>query len=294
VARPFFSTIRNEERTMARVPNSPAFLRIQADPGKLVLHASDIETLTVYEWEEHGEQQNAFGDEDVEVPYGAAKIELQLYNFPTCQLRKIYFPKLTRTPWHPNHDDIILYSVDAHQVEFVGTQSFHAQPGDATLHPVGVDHHSETLRAGWRLEFSFDAQPGKCGRDLIALPARDMLWHEITEWVEDGQRRQVIGPCSRPGTKYRAKMFHFPVYTMFECRYPQGDRLALHTNATEKLIYVLEGRLRITTDTVTDELTAGSMARIPAGRPYAREALTDCVAIDLDGYTTPQPYPRHD
>lgn len=275
-----------------RIPNSPAFLRIQADPGKLVLHARDIETLTVYEWEENGVQQNAFGDEDVAVPYGAAKIELQLYNFPTCQLRRIFFPPRTRTPWHPNHDDIILYSVDAHQVEFVGTQSFHARPGDATLHPVGVDHHSETLVPGWRLEFAFEAQPGRCGRDLIALPAQGMIQHEITEWIEDGRRRHVVGPTARPGGRYHAKMFHFPVYTMHECRFAAGSTLGLHVNATDRLLYLLHGTLRITTDSVTDVLEQDSMARVPAGKAFAREALTDCTLLELDGHEAPRPYPR--
>jgi quercetin dioxygenase-like cupin family protein len=277
---------------VGRVPNSPAFLRIQADPGKLILHARDIETLTVYEWEENGVQQNAFGDEDVPIPYGAAKIELQLYNFPTCQLRKIFFPPRTRTPWHPNHDDIILYSVDAHQVEFVGTQSFHARPGDATLHPVGVDHHSETLVPGWRLEFAFEAQPGRCGRDLIALPAQGMIDHEVTEWVEDGARHHVVGPGARVGGRYLARMFHFPVYTMHQCQYAAGSALELHVNATERLLYVLDGRLRITSDTVTDILERDSMARIPAGKAFAREALTGCTVLELDGQKAPRPYPR--
>lgn len=277
-----------------RIPNSPAFLRIQVDPGKRVLHARDIETLTVYEWDEDGVQQNAFGDENVAVPRDASKIELQLYNFPSCQLRRIFFPPRTRTPWHPNHDDIILYSVDAHQVEFVGTQSFHARPGDATLHPVGVDHHSETLVPGWRLEFAFEAQPGRCGRDLIALPAQGMIRHDVTEWVEDGRRCHRIGPAERAGHRYHARMFHFPVYTMHECEFDAGAALGLHVNAVEKLLYVLDGRLQITTDAVTEVLERDSMARIPAGSRFAREALTACRVLDLDGHQAPRAYPRHD
>ncbi len=275
-----------------RTPNSPAFLRIQTDPGKLILHARDIETLTVYEWEEDGVQQNAFGDEDVVVPYGAARIELQLYNFPTCQLRKIFFPARTRTPWHPNHDDIILYGVDAHQVEFVGTQSFHARPGDATLHPVGVDHHSETLVPGWRLEFAFEAQPGRCGRDLIALPAQGMIRHEVTEWVENGKRCHLIGPTDRAGSRYFARMFHFPVYTLHECHFDAGAALDLHVNSAEKLLYVLSGQLGITTDGVTDLLERDSMARIPAGSRFAREARSGCTVLELEGHQAPRPYPR--
>ncbi len=277
---------------MGRFPNSPAFLRIQQDAGQLVLHAKDIETLTVYEWEEHGEQQNAFGDEEVAVPPDAAKIELQLYNFPTCQLRKIYFPRLTRTPWHPNFDDIILYSIDAHQVEFVGTQSFHAAPGDASLHPAGVDHHSETLREGWRLEFAFEAQAGKCGRDLIALPAQNMIWHELSDRIVNGTRQQHIGRLADADCRYQAKMFHFPVYTMFVCRIAAGERLPLHCNAAEKLLYILSGRMRVATDSITEDVTKDAMVRLPEGRQHAREALTDCLVIELDGYTAPRPYPR--
>ena len=259
-----------------------------------MLHAHDIETLPVFEWEEDGVQQNAFGDEvAVDVPDDAARIDLQLYNFPTCQLRKIYFPPRTRTPWHANHDDIILYSIDAHQVEFVGTQSFHARPGDATLHPVGVEHHSETLVPGWRLEFAFAAQTGKCGRDLIALPGTGMIWHDVAEWVEQGQRRYTIGfGHSTHAQRYRMRMFHFPVYSLFECRYPRGQSIALHSNASERLLYVLEGRLRITADTVTDELVPGGTARLAAGKAFAREALEDSFTVEVDGFRSPPPYPR--
>ena len=279
---------------MDKVPASAAFARIQSQAGSLIWHARDIETLTVYEWDEKGVQQNAFGDQQVSIPAGAARIELQLYNFPTCQLRKIYFPKGTRTPWHPNLDDTLFYSIDARQVEFVGTQSFHARPGDVTLHPVGVDHHSETLTAGWRLEFAFEAQPGKCGRDLIALPGDNMIRHDVVEWVEAGVCRRIVGNSEQSGCQFRARMFHFPIYTLHEQYFSAGSILPPHRNASEKLIYVLQGRLRITTDTLTDELTVGAMARLPAGKSFAREALSDCVVIELTGHVAPRAYPRHD
>ena len=279
---------------MDKVPASAAFARIQSKAGSLIWHARDIETLTVYEWDEKGVQQNAFGDQQVSIPAGAARIELQLYNFPTCQLRKIYFPKGTRTPWHPNLDDTLFYSIDARQVEFVGTQSFHARPGDVTLHPVGVDHHSETLTAGWRLEFAFEAQPGKCGRDLIALPGDNMNRHDVVEWVEAGVCRRIVGNSEQSGCQFRARMFHFPIYTLHEQYFSAGSILPPHRDAGEKLIYVLQGRLRITADTLTDELTVGAMARLPAGKSFAREALSDCVVIELTGHVAPRAYPRHD
>jgi quercetin dioxygenase-like cupin family protein len=275
---------------------SPAFLRAQQDPGKLILHEREIESLTVYEWSENGVQQNAFGDQQVAVPADAAKIELQMYNFPTGQLRKIYFPKGTRTPWHPNHDDIILYGLDAHQVEFVGNQTFHSRPGDATLHPSGVDHHSETLAAGTRVEFAFEAQH-RSGRDLVALPCADMQLHELTEWVSKGERRVVFGrkvPGKARGSRYRARMFCFPAYTMLELHLPKGQTLPRHSNAIEKLFYVRSGKLRVTTDRSTAVVTAGAMVRMVAGKKFEREALAASVILELEASKTPRPYPRPD
>jgi quercetin dioxygenase-like cupin family protein len=281
---------------MVRTPNSPTFDRIQRDRGRLIQHARDIETLTVFEWSEDGVQQNAFGDEvGVVIPADAAKIELQLYNFPTCQLRKIYFPPRTRTPWHANHDDVILYSIDAHQVEFVGTQSFYARPGDATLHPVGVEHHSETLVPGWRLEFAFDAQPGLCGRDLIALPGQGLRWHDMAEWVTGDSRQEIfVGDTAVPANaqRFSARLYHFPVYSLRECRWPSGSTLPTHVSDSETLIYVLSGRLQLTVDALSEEMLPGSMARIPAGARTARIALQDCLALELPGFRTPRPYPR--
>jgi quercetin dioxygenase-like cupin family protein len=271
---------------------SQEFHDAQQDSGKLIVHERDVKPLTVWEWEEDGASKNAFGDQpNAKIPRDAAKIELQLYNFPTGQLRKIYFTKGTRTPWHPNLDDIIFYSIDAHQVEFVGQASFYTRPGDVTIHPAGVDHHSETLVAGTRLEFAFDAQD-KSGRDLIAMSGRDMMLHDITEWVEGGKRLEVIGATDRPGGKYRSKLFYFPAYTLFEQHFPRGERLPTHVNAAEKLLYVLEGRLKVTTDGVTDEVAAGSMVRLVAGKSFAREALADSTVLELAASKAPRPYPR--
>jgi quercetin dioxygenase-like cupin family protein len=277
----------------ATAPPSAAFLRAQTETGKLIQHERDIESLTVYEWSEDGVQQNAFGDQDITVPDGAARIELQLYNFPTGQLRKIYFPKGTRTPWHPNHDDIILYGIDAHQIEFVGNQTFHSRPGDCTLHPSGVDHHSETLIAGTRVEFAFAAQH-RSGRDLVALPGADMQLHEMTEWVEKGRRLEQFGTRRGAGARYRAKLFYFPGYTVRELHLPKGAALPRHRNSDEKLLYVLSGKLSVTTDRATDLVTGGGMLRMVAGKAFAREALSPSVVLELEASLTPRPYPRQD
>ena len=284
---------KKKSHAVVKVPPSPGFLRAQAADGGLIQHERDIESLTVYEWSEHGQQQNAFGDQDVAVPHDAAKIELQLYNFPTGQLRKIYFPKGTRTPWHPNHDDIILYGIDAHQVEFVGNQSFHSHPGDCTLHPSGVDHHSETLIAGTRVEFAFEAQH-RSGRDLVALAAADMKLHELTEWVSKGRRLEQFGRRSSGGSRYRARLFHFPAYTVRELHLPEGATLPRHRNADERLLYVLSGKLRVTTDRVSGIVTRGSMLRMVAGKTFARQALGASVVLELEASLTPRPYPRSD
>lgn len=273
-------------------PQSKAFQQAQVDPNKLILHERDVTPLTVWEWAEDGIAKHAFGDQaGFRVPQDAAKIEVQLYNFPTGQLRKIHFSKGTRTPWHPNLDDILFYSIDAQQVEFVGTAAFNTRPGDATLHPAGVDHHSETLIAGTRLEFAFEPQD-RSGRDLIAMSGRDMMLHDITEWVEDGKRLEIVGKTQRSGSNYQAKMFYFPAYTLIEAHLPRGARLDPHINAVEKLLYVLAGRLSIMTDGERGDAGAGSMVRMKAGAEFSREALLDSTIIELVASKAPRPYPR--
>jgi quercetin dioxygenase-like cupin family protein len=257
-----------------------------ANSETLILRDADVKHLIVYGWERDGVFMNAWPGDGTETPYDAARLEVQIYKFPTGHLRRLYFTKGTNTHWHINKDDSIIYNVDVHQVEFVDTQTFLSHPGDVSLHPDGVMHHSEAIQSGQRCEFSFKPQ-GKSGRDLIALPGRDMTFHAATDWVEDGERKLVYGKTDRSGGKFTAKIFAFPNYFLIEAHYPKGETLPLHKNATEKLIFVVSGRLKVTTDTLTEEVGAGDMVRLAVGRDFARQALEDSVVLEIDGSKAP-------
>ena len=252
-----------------------------------IIHERDLKHLEVWEWERDGVQHNAWAGDGQTAPYDAVKIDARLYNFPSGQLRKLYFEKGARTPWHLSKDQDLIFYYTLRQVEFVDDQVVIDAPGDVSMHPSGVMHHSEVLQAGPRLEFAFAPQ-GKSGKDLIALPGREMTLHEATESVEGGHRVVTYGKTDKAGAKFTAKLFQFPGYLLVEAHLPKGETLPVHKNADEKLLYVLEGRLKVTSDTATDEVGPGDMVRQIAGRPFAREALEDSVVLELDGSKNPK------
>ncbi len=252
----------------------------------LIIHDRDVKPIIVYAWERDGKFLNAWPGDGVEPPYDATRLELRPFRFPTGHLRKITFADGTRTHPHVNKDDSIMYSVGVQQVEFANRQVNHTHPGDCSLHPESVMHSSHTIVGGIRCEFSFAPQ-FKSGRDIIPLHARDMMDHEGTEIVEDGRRITIWGATDKRGAKFTAKIFAFPAYTLIEAHLPRGHVIPLHTNAAEKLLYVVKGRLKITTDTETDELETGDMARMVAGKPFAREALEESVVLEVDGSQEP-------
>ena len=269
---------------------SPAARDAQAiNESRLIVRDRDIKTITVYQWERDGKLLHAWPDQKKDVPYDASVVDARLYNFPTGQLRKLYFRAGMRSAWHTNEDDIVMYNLAMlHQVEFVGNKVFDGYPGDATLHPAGTRHHSETIEAGWKAEFAFAAQ-GRSGVDLIAESARGKALQSLVERVEGGRRKVQIAAANQTAGRFSAVTYSFPGYTLVEARYPRGEAIGIHTNATEKLAYVVSGRLRVTIDRVTEEIGPGDMLRMMADRPFAREALEDSVVLEIDGSRAPAP-----
>ena len=277
-----------QEPTLAELPEIAR--RASVVSGKMILHDRDIAHLVVYEWERDGQQANSWPNDGQTPPYDAAKIGLKLFNFPTGQLRIIDFDDGARTPWHLNkHQDALFYGVTATQVEFVNQAIHLAHPGDASIHPEGTMHHSETIIGGIRAEFAFVPQ-GKSGRDLVAIPGRDMTLHHVTEWVEHGRKTQVFGATDHAGSRFRAKLFQLPAYAILEAHYPKGAKLDHHTNTDEKIAYVISGRFNVTSGGETAIAGPGDTYRMGAEMAFAREALEDGVVIEVDGSEAPPEY----
>lgn len=274
---------------------APAFAENNAPPevaaamkvsDHMIIHDADVKPLTVYEWERDGVQHNGWPGQEATVPYDAAKVTLKLFNFPTGQLRKLYFSDGTKTPVHFNHDDIILYSLGTSQLEVVGPETFFSHPGDASLHPTGVMHYSQTVIPGWRAEFAFKTQ-NRSGLDPISLTGRDKAVHQVTEWVEGGQRKVAYDKKDLTGARSTAKIFQFPGYELIEEHLPKGNMLPVHMASGERLLYILSGRLKVTAGAESGVVAAGDMVRIAAGKPFAREALEDSVVVDVEASRTP-------
>lgn len=267
-------------------PSAEEVAATAIDPDKLIIHGKDLTPITVYQWERDGKLLHAWPGQGKDIPYDASKVDVRLYNFPTGQLRLIDFPRGTRTAWHVNESDIIFYSIDLHQVEFVGEQVFDSFPGDVSLHPAKVLHHSESITGGTKAEFAFGAS-GRSGDDLIAFSGRSQLRRDMVEWVGQGKRMTAPADGAAKGSAYWSKSFVFPGYRLVEAHYPAGSAIASHVNADEKLAFVVSGRLRVTSDTATAVLEKGDMVRMAAGKSFARTALSDTVVLEVDGGTAP-------
>lgn len=255
--------------------------------GRFIIRDAEVPHLIVHEWERDGVQMVAWPEDGQVAPYDAARIGLKLFNFETGQVRLIDFDNGTRTPWHLcKYQDALFYGLTATQIEFVNEAIHHAHPGDASIHPEHTMHHSETIIGGTRVEFGFAPQ-GKSGRDLVAIPGRDLTLHRIADRVADGKAVRLWGDEAAGAGEYRAKLFQLPGYGILEAHYPKGHAVALHEAAEEKIVYVISGRLTVTTGDESGEVGVGDCYRIAAGKPFAREALEDVVLIEVDGSDAP-------
>ena len=259
--------------------------------GRMILHNRDVQKLVVREWERDGVQHVAWPDDGQSVPYDAAVIGLKLFNYTTGQLRLIDFEKGVRTPWHRNsHQDALFYGIDSTQMEFVDEATHHAYPGDASLHPEGVMHHSETIIGGVRAEFGFAPQ-GRSGHDLLAISGRTLGLHTVHEHVLDGRKRVTFRPPASAtpadGLSFRAKLFVFPAYSILEAHYPAATTLVRHINQDEKIVYVISGRACVSIGKESAEVGCGDVYRMAAGLPFERRTLEPTVVIEVDGSQAP-------
>ena len=166
-----------------------------------------------------------------------------------------------------------------------------AYPGDASLHPEGTFHHSETIIGGSRVEFGF-APRGSAGHDLIAFSGRSMSLHTIHDEIVAGGKRRTFNPgaLNVDVPVFQARYFRFPDYAIFEAHYPPGYRLPVHENRDEKIVYLVSGEMTVETGGETGTLKAGDVYRMETGQTFAFATDAGATLIEVDGSEAPWAY----
>lgn len=232
-----------------------------APSGKLVLHGSQQPQLRVFEWERNGTRYNAWPGDTVQPPYDAADLKLRVFSFPGGMIRELYYKSGTHTPPHVNHETIVMYGISGKRVQVVDTDVGVLGAGDASFHPAGVVHQSLTVVAGSQLEFAF---PGKPSRDPKAV------------WLSASQA------VAAPGiAKSTLKTFRFPGVALIETHVPGNTMLPPSVDSKDGLVYVLNGKMRVTIGQLNDVVGQGDALRFPAGVSHHIEALQDSAIVQV-------------
>lgn len=218
----------------------------------VVIRAAEVPLYDVYAWERWGNFINAPAGSKTEIPYDAARLQVKVYTYPTGEIRAIRFHNGVRTHRHINQTDTVLYSWQAHRVQFVNDQAVLAEPGDFALHQKGVDHSGEEIRRGGGIDLEFAMTiPGRhndptgfwsFARDHPVLPA--------ALWTKDGNSVEAVGDAARSApalaVRYRVREAPLPDYPAREVYLDRGTVLKSRDTARDRLIFVLSGKLTVT------------------------------------------------
>ncbi len=268
----------------------PAFVKALGVPTtRSVLHGRDVPWVQVYEWEADGVRHNAWPGDGIVPPAGAAKMQLQLFTFPTGQLRHLRFVKGDTTPTHVNLSDIMIYSVSGVQTETVNGISDTGAPGDVSMHPYGVRHFSVAHTDAERDEFAFKPRPG-AGDQAVFLHQRALPLQLLGTQMHDGKLALLAGDAARAlplSDRFQARIFTFPTMQLAHLHYRDGYGLPRHTNVGEKLAFVLSGRYRVTIGDTADTVVAGDMFRMIDGQAFALQAVQAGDMLVVDGGAAP-------
>jgi quercetin dioxygenase-like cupin family protein len=258
-------------------------VKLLAPTDKLIVHRGDVRQVQVYEWEREGIRYNAWPGDPMKPPYDAAVLELRAFSFPTGMVRELFYRQGIRTPPHENMEDIIMYGISGKRVQIVDEDTGILAAGDASFHPVGVSHHSESVIAGTQLEFAFPGTKRPApraqwlsGKDVPEIPA--------AAWVRDGKEivargRETAG-APPDAARFTARFFQFPTVTLVEEHLPRGVSLPPHADRRDNLIYVVKGRLRVSVGDTVGEAGEGDVVREPSAVMHDVEALEDTVFVE--------------
>lgn len=258
---------------------------------KLVVHRAERPVFTVYEWVDGlGGRFTAWAGDGQTPPSYATRIQARVFSFPTGQLRELTFQKHTQIS--PNHVivcDDVTYAVSGHYVQFINEDGvIDNRAGDVALHPTGVHHNSIALEAGTRLEFAFDPKPG-IGKTAVAMPRTATPLRPAVETVSQGVRHVTFASESQGHGegRFAERVFSLPGYILVEAHYPRGERAPAFRVSGERIVYVLEGRLKISTGAEDAEVVQGDSYREVAGQMMQREALEDTTTVEINASSAP-------
>ena len=257
--------------------------KLLAPTDKLIVHRGDVEQVQVYEWERDGKRYNAWPGDPVKPPYDAAVLELRAFSFPTGMVRELFYRQGIRTPPHENMEDIVMYGISGKRVQIVDEDTGILAARDASFHPVGVSHHSESVIAGTQLEFAFPGKKGPSPRALW-LSGKDVLEIPVAAWIRDGKQVLARGgeAAAAPpdAARFTARFFQFPTVTLVEAHLPTGVSLPRHADGHDNLVYIVKGRLRVAVGDTGGDVTEGDVVREPAGMMHRLDALEDTVFVE--------------
>ena len=250
-------------------------------PAPVVIRHGDVPLYDVYAWERWGNFINAPAGSKTEIPYDAARLQVKVYTFPTGEVRAIRFNNAVRTHRHINQTDTVLYSWQAHRVQFVNDLAVVAGPGDFALHQKGVDHSGEEIRRGGGIDLEFVYfNPGRHNdpTGFWAL-AKDNPVQSAAAWVEGGKPVEVIGDAAAKApaeaARYQVRIVDLPGFPSREMWLPKGATVHSRDDARDRLMFVLEGKVRVATDGRDIDIGVEDAARAERGKDFAITALED-------------------
>ena len=244
-----------------------------------VIRHQDIPLYTVFAWERHGNFINAQPGSGTEIPYDAARLQVKVYTFPSGEIRAIRFPNGVRTHRHVNLTDTILYSWQAHRVQFVNSLAVITEPGDFALHQKGVFHSGEEIQRGGGIDLEFAMTKPGMHNDPTGYwsLAKDHPVQPIASWMAGGRYNEALGAAAAAApasaARYSVRTASLPGFGAREVRLPQGTVIPSRDENRDRLMFVLSGRVRVTTGGKSYVLAPQDTARAESGKAFTIEAI---------------------
>jgi quercetin dioxygenase-like cupin family protein len=251
-----------------------------------VIRHKDVPLYTVFAWERWGNFINAQPGSGVEIPYDAARLQVKVYTFPTGEIRAIRFPDGVRTHRHVNLTDTILYSWQTHRVHLVNNMATVVGPGDFALHQKGVFHSGEEIRRGGGIDLEFAMNKAGIHNDPTAFwsLAKDHPIQPIASWIAGGKYMEAVGAAAAGApagaARYRVRIADLPDYGARELHIPKGTVISLLDPSRDRLMFVLSGRINVTTGGKSYSLVPEDSARAERGKDFQVEAVVDSMIAE--------------
>lgn len=244
-------------------------LAAQTKPSPTVIRAKDVPLYDVYAWERWGNFINAQAGGKTEIPYDAARLQVKVYTYPGGEIRAIRFNNAVRTHRHINMTDTLLYSWQAHRVQYVNNLAVVAGPGDFAFHQKGVDHSGEEIRRGGGIDLEF----------VYFNPGRH---NDPTGFWTFAKDNPVVDASDEDGARYRTRRADFPGgLSAREVYLPAGTSLRSRDGEKERLFFVLSGKVRVSTaDKPDEEIGVEDSAYAAPGKDFRITASEDAKFVE--------------